>query len=175
MSTQVFIAISIAANLAGVCQAGVASKALQEAIEFTTRKFGKEVAEEGVETMAGKMTKLAARHGDEVVGTAFKKVGPRAGRIAGEAGEQGGVALRMLAIHGDDALGVAMRKESLGLVARHGDEAATALVRHGTVAEPLIERLAKQAHRAWHTSPAKTAGGWRCSRPRTSSRPNCCP
>ena len=54
--------------------------------------------------MAGKMTRLAASHGDEVVVGAFKKVGPRAGRVASEAGEHGGIALKIMAKHGDGPL-----------------------------------------------------------------------
>lgn len=131
------------AVMATPAQAGVASKVIREAIEFTSKKFGKEVAEEGVERMAGKMTQLAAKYGDDVVVGAFKKVGPRAGTIASEAGEHGGVALRVLSQHGDEAIGLAVSKTSLRTVARYGDDAGTALVRHGTVGQALIDGFGK--------------------------------
>ncbi|MBX9656750.1 hypothetical protein K2Y11_24290, partial [bacterium] len=117
----------------------VAGKVVQEAIEFVSKKFGKEVAKEGLETLAGKMSRLAARHGDDLVASAFKKVGPRAGQIASEAGEHGGVALRLLSKHGDEAIALAVNGKSLATVARYGDDAALALVKHGKVGEKLIE------------------------------------
>jgi hypothetical protein len=125
-------------------QAGAASKAIQEAVEFAAKKFGKEVAEEGAETVAAKMTRLAAKHGDDVVASAFKKVGPRAGRIAVESGEHGGLALRLLAKHGDEALTLTLKKTSLRTIERYGDNAATALIRHGSVGEKLIEGFGRE-------------------------------
>lgn len=119
-------------------QAGVVSKAIQEAVEFTTRKFSKEVAEEGVERLATKMSALAAKHSDEVVAQAFKRVGPRAGKLVTEAGEHGDDVLRLLARHGDAAIPLATRKTSLSLVRQFGEEAGEACVKHGTIAEPII-------------------------------------
>lgn len=130
--------------IASTAEAGVGSKIVQETVEFTTRKFGKEVAEEGFETMAGKMTRLASKHGDDVVAGAFTKVGPRAGKIASEAGEHGGVALRVLAKHGDNGIALTLSKTSLGTVARYGDDAATALIRHGSVGQKLIQGFGKE-------------------------------
>lgn len=125
-------------------RAGVSSKLLQETIEFATRKFAKEVAKEGLGTFTSKITKLAAKYGDNVVAAAFKKVGPRAGQVAIEAGEHGGTALRLLAKHGDEALALTMKKSSLGTVAKFGDDAAAAIIKHGTVGEKLIEGFGKQ-------------------------------
>lgn len=122
-------------------QAGVVSKAIQEAVEFTTRKFSREVAEEGAERLAAKMSSLAARHSDEVVVQAFKRVGPRAGKLVSEAGEHGDDVLRLLARHGDAAIPLATRKTSLGLVRQFGEEAGEACVKHGTIAEPIIEQF----------------------------------
>src|SRR5581483_3039437 len=112
---------------ASPAKAGVMTKTMREAIEFAAKKFGREVAEEGAERLAGKMTRLAAKYGDDVVSTALRKVGPRAGKIATEAGEQGGLALRLLAKHGDDAIPVVTRAAALKAVARYGDDAARAL------------------------------------------------
>ncbi|HVX60819.1 MAG TPA: hypothetical protein VHC19_09460, partial [Pirellulales bacterium] len=126
----------------------VASRAIREAVEFAGRKFGKEVAEEGAERLAAKMAQLAAKHGDDVVVAAFKKVGPRAGRIAGEAGEHGGLALRLLARHGDDAFPVVARAASLKAVSKYGDDAAAAFIRHGAVGEQIVERFAKEGAEA---------------------------
>ena len=129
-------------------EAGVASRAVREAVEFAGRKFGKEVAEEGAERLAAKMAQLAAKHGDDVVVAAFKKVGPRAGRIVSEAGEHGNIALRLLATHGDDALPIVAKAATLKAVAHYGDDAATAILKHGNVGEELIEHFAKEGAEA---------------------------
>jgi hypothetical protein len=128
---------SLAASclLPALAEAGIRTKAIQEAIEFAGKKFGKEVAEEGVERLSSRMMQLAARHGDDVVVAVFKKVGPRAGKIVGEAGEHGGVALRLLAKHGDDALPLVTKAASLK---------AAALLKHGSVGESLVEQFAKE-------------------------------
>jgi hypothetical protein len=128
--------------------AGAGSKLLQEALEYAGKKFGKEVAEEGVETLAARMAKLAAKHGDEMVAAAFRKVGPRAGRVVGEAGERGGIALRLLAQHGDDALPLVAKASSLNAVAHFGDDAATAIIKHGPVGERLVEEFALEGAEA---------------------------
>jgi hypothetical protein len=147
------VLIICAACLAAVsavnsAEAGVASRAIREAVEFAGRKFGKEVAEEGAERLAVKMTQLAGKYGDDVVVAAFKKVGPRAGRIVGEAGEHGAVALRLLAQHGDDALPIVARATTLKAVAHYGDDAATAILKHGNVGEEMIERFAHEGAEA---------------------------
>jgi hypothetical protein len=49
----------------GVSQADIKTKAAREAAEYLVRKFGKEVAEEGVETLSRKIEILAVKHGDE--------------------------------------------------------------------------------------------------------------
>src|SRR5581483_7151690 len=137
------LGVALAALAAGPVHAGITSKAIQEAVEFAGKKFGREVAEEGAERLASKMMKLAATHGDDVVVAAFKKVGPRAGRIASEAGEHSGMALRLLAKHGDDALPIVAKATSLKAVTHFGDDAAKAIIKHGAVAEELVEKFAK--------------------------------
>ncbi|HQU46288.1 MAG TPA: hypothetical protein PK867_25975, partial [Pirellulales bacterium] len=136
---------------ASTVQAGVASKVMQEAVEFTTRKFSKEVAEEGVERLATKMSSLAARHSDEVVAQAFKRVGPRTSKLVSEAGEHGDDVLRLLARHGDAAIPLATRKTSLGLVRQFGEEAGDACVKHGTIAEPIVEQFGSTGAKALTT------------------------
>jgi len=144
MSRRILVGLLALILLPTLAEAGVRTKAIQEAIEFAGKKFGKEVAEEGVERLSSRMMQLAARHGDDVVAAAFKRVGPRAGKIVGEAGEHGGVALRLLAKHGDDALPLVTKAASLKAVARFGDDAATALLKHGSVGESLVEQFAKE-------------------------------
>ncbi|HWB14098.1 MAG TPA: hypothetical protein VG826_33035 [Pirellulales bacterium] len=125
-------------------QAGVASKAIQETLEVVAKKFGKEAVEEGAEKLTAKLVRLGSRYGDDIVGAAVKKVGPRAARLAGDAGEHADVALRLLGRFGDDAAPLVTRAASLKAVARFGDDAAAALLKHGTVGEEVVERFAKE-------------------------------
>jgi hypothetical protein len=122
--------------------AGVRSKGLGEALEFVGKKFGREVAEEGAEKLSARATRLAAKHGDEVVGSALKKVGPRAAEIAQDAGEHADIALKVMADHGDEALSIVTRPASLNAIVRHGDTATNALIKHGAVGETIIDRFA---------------------------------
>ena len=88
----VFVALITAASPAYA----VPTKAVQEAVEYVSKKFAAEVGQESAETLAARLTKLAARHGDEAL-VAFRKVGPRAFRLAEEAGELEGRMNRLLA------------------------------------------------------------------------------
>ena len=144
--TSCVVSLLLACGLS--VEAGVTGKALREALEFAGRKFGKEVAEEGAERLSVRMTRLAAQHGDDLVATALKRVGPRAGRVVEEAGEHGGLALKLLARHGDDVLPVVGKATALRAVARYGDDAATALMKHGAVGEKVIEQFAKEGAEA---------------------------
>lgn len=132
----------------GPARAGVMTKALREAFEYGAKRFGRQVAEEGGERVAVRLTRLAAKHGDEVVAKAFRKVGPRAGRLVEEAGDQGGIALGLLAKHGEAAIPLIARPSALGKVARYGDEAAVAIIKHGTVGEQLVGQFAKEGAEA---------------------------
>ena len=80
------------------------TKGLRDVLEYVGKKFSRDIAEEGVERVSVRMTRLAAKHGDELVSKAFRRVGPRAGRLVEEAGDQGGVALGLLARHGEEAI-----------------------------------------------------------------------
>ena len=131
-----------------VADAGVASKGFRELAEWAIKRGGKEAAEETVESLTRKITTLAARHGDDLVTSAFKRVGPRAARLASEAGEHSGVALKLLGRYGDDGIRLASRPTALQLAAQFGDDVAEPILRHGDVAERLIERFGKDGAHA---------------------------
>jgi len=79
--------------LTGVSQADIRTKTAREAAEYVFRKFGKEVAEEGVETLSRKIEMLAIKHGDDAF-EAVRKIGPRTFRLVEEAGEHGAQSLK---------------------------------------------------------------------------------
>lgn len=129
-------------------RADVKAAALRETIEYVTKKFSKEAAEEGGEVFARKVEQLAARHGDDAL-QAVRNVGPRALHIAEEAGAHGAAAVRAMARYGDDGVvWIARRPQSLELVAKYGDDAAEALVKHQGIAEKLIAEGGEAAVRA---------------------------
>jgi hypothetical protein len=134
--------------IAMYAEAGVRSKAVQEAFEFVSKKFGREVAEEGVEQLSTRMMRLASQHGDEIVAAAFKRVGPRAGKLVSEAGEHGGLALKLLSKHGDEAVALVGKPSTLSAVARFGDDAAEAFIKHGSVGEKLVTTFAREGAEA---------------------------
>ena len=148
MKIKQVVAVVMAVFWGHVASAGVTSKVLQESVELIATKFGKEVAEEGIDRLSKRMSQLAIHHGDEVVSAAFRKVGPVAGRVAQEAAENSGVALRLLGKYGDDAVELAVKPRSLKLIAQYGDDAAESLVRHGTVGEGLVETFAESGAKA---------------------------
>jgi hypothetical protein len=129
-------------------QAGAMTKGVRELMEYVGKKFGREVAEEGTERVTGRLMRLAGKHGEEIVGKAFRKVGPRAGRIVEEAGDEGGLALRLLARHGEEAIPLIGRSTALRTVARYGDDAAAAIIKHGVVGEQLVGTFAKEGAEA---------------------------
>lgn len=151
MNNKLFNLVVVLVALAAApvhVHASIASKAVGEALEYAGRKFAKEVAEEGAERLASKMVKLAAAHGDDVVAAAVKKVGPRAARVATEAGEHSGTALRLMAKHGNSALPIVTKATSLKAVAHFGDDACEAIIKHGAVGEELLEKFSTTGAKA---------------------------
>lgn len=129
-------------------RAGVASKAVNETVEYVSKKFAKETAEEGAEVVAKKIEQFAAKHGDESL-EAVRKLGPSAMRIADDAGANSATAIRAMSRFGDDgAVWIAKRPEGLELASKYGDDAAEALVKHKEIAEPLVRESGEAAARA---------------------------
>jgi hypothetical protein len=116
----------------------------REAAEYVMRKFGKEAAEVGVETLTRKIETLAISHGDDVF-LAVRKVGPRTLRIVEEAGEHGLESVKLLARYGDDAVWVVAKKNRLAIFVKYGDNAAESMMKHGEIAEPLLVSFGKPA------------------------------
>lgn len=125
----------------------VPTKAIQEAVEYVSRKFAAEAGQESAETMAARLGRLTEQHGDNAV-VAFRKVGPRALQAAEQAGEHAKAAVNLMVRYGDEALWVLESPQRMSLFAKYGDDAAEALIRHKGLAAPLIEKLEAPAARA---------------------------
>jgi len=141
------LVLALCLSILPAASAGVSGKAVQETAEFLMKKFGKEVAGEGAEQLAGRIASAAARHGDDVL-SAVRKVGPSALRLADEAGEHAPQFLRLVTHYGDDAVRVFGRPKAMALFARYGDGAAEALIKHEGIAEALVESLGEPAVKA---------------------------
>lgn len=137
-----FVAL-VAMLVAGTTSADVKTAAVRETTEFVLKKFSKEAAEEGAEQLSKQIESLAVKHGDEAL-TAVKNVGPKALKVAAEAGPQSGTAVKAMAKYGADGVEwIAKSPKGLDLAARYGDDAAEVLVKHKGVAEPLVEQFGK--------------------------------
>jgi hypothetical protein len=138
------LAIVVVAGVPCAARGDWKGKAAREAVEYLFRKGSKEAAAEGAEALTRRLAGAAARHGDDAF-RAVRRVGPRALKLADDAGEHGARAMRVLAKHGDDGVWLVSRPRALGLLSRYGDDAAEQLIRHKGVAEPLLERFGGDA------------------------------
>ncbi|MCY2973804.1 MAG: hypothetical protein NTW52_03960 [Planctomycetota bacterium] len=111
------------------------------------KKFSKDIAEESLETITKKIEGAVVKYGDEGL-EAIRKIGPRAVQLADEAGEAGSASVKLMAKYGEDSLWLVGKQSRMGIVAAHGDDAATALIRQGEIAEPLIKSLGSPAAKA---------------------------
>lgn len=134
----------------GQAGAGVHSQALREITEALVRRPPAGMTREMAEALGDDLLRIASRHGDELVVAACKKAPPqlvvRLLRQAGKEGEQ--AALKLLARHGDNAVWVVQRPKALAIFMKFGDEAGEALVKHKSIAEPLIENYGSSMARA---------------------------
>lgn len=151
------VAVCAAALVAPSAEAAVTAKAVSETIEFVTKKFTKETAEEGLEVVTKKIEAFAAKYGDDGL-EAVRKMGPNAMKVAAEAGENAPTAIKAIARYGDDGVvWIAQRPEGLKLAAKYGDDAAEALVKHKEIAEPLINNGGEAAAKALKAVDAQNA------------------
>lgn len=126
------------------CRAQGIAKLAKEAAEYVMRKFGKEAAHEGLETLTRKIETLAIKHGDEAF-LAVRKVGPRTFRLVEEAGEHGLQSVKLMARYGDEAVWVVAKPNRMAIFVKFGDNAAEAMMKHGEIAEPLLQSIGKPA------------------------------
>jgi hypothetical protein len=116
----------------------------REMAEYVMKKFGKEVADESVETLTRKIQTVILKYGDDGV-AAVKKIGPRSFRLIEEAGENGLKSVKLMAKYGDEAIWVVGKKNRLAIFVKYGDNAADAMIKHGEIAEPLIGKFGDSA------------------------------
>lgn len=119
----------------------------REMAEYVMRKFGKEAAGESVETLTSKIGTVVSKYGDDGL-EAVKKIGPRSFRLIEEAGENGVESVRLMSKYGNDAIWVVGKRNRLAIFVKYGDDAAEAMIKHGEIAEPLVNKLGGPAAKA---------------------------
>lgn len=150
------LVIAFALSMPAVGRAQGRAALVRELAEQMLRRAGKEAGEEGVEVLTRKLEGIAARHGDDAA-RAVAKVGPRGITALEEAGEYAPQAIRLMARHGDRAVWVIAKKNRLALFANLGDDAAESMLRHGQIAEPLLEAYGQPAAAALKTVSSRNA------------------
>ncbi len=149
MKTIILVGAVVAACLLDppAAQAQLRAKAAREAAEALFEQFGTKVGR-NVPELTARIERVAARHGDEVI-LAIRKGGPSALGLVEAAGADSAKAIRVLSEFGEQgATRVLSRPTAMKQFLQFGDEAATVLVRHPGVAEPLVERGGAQAVKA---------------------------
>jgi len=131
----------------GTCWCGPTASAVRETVEVVARQFGKQVADEGSEAVASRITRLAEKYGDDAL-LAAKKAGPTALRVVEESGDDAAKVVRLFATHGDDAMRVASDPARRALFIKVGDDAAIAMIKHPGIGEDLVVQLGKNGAKA---------------------------
>jgi hypothetical protein len=133
---------------APAAEAAVTTTVVRETVEYITKKFSKEAAEEGTELLTKKLEQAAAKYGDDAI-EAARKVGPAALKSIDEAGQYGAAAARAMSRHGDQAVAAVLRRpQALEMAARYGDDAVDVMVKHKGIAEGLIRESGESAVKA---------------------------
>jgi hypothetical protein len=148
--------LAISMGWVSPARAGVASRAAEETAEAVLRTFGKEVAEEGTETLARRLERLALDHGEEALAAA-RRTGPAGIRAIEEAAENSDEVIKFLVRHGEDALWVTAKPGRLALFTKYGEDAGAAMVRHRQIAQTLIEDFGSPAARAMKSVASRNA------------------
>jgi hypothetical protein len=137
-----------AACLHSFAHAGVTTAAIRETVEAISKKFGREVAEQGVETVTRKVEVLATKYGDDAL-TATRKLGPQALKYADEAGDLAGDSLRIMSRYGDDAVRIVSKPEVLRMAVKYGDDATESIIKYGPdMMTPVLSKYGDDAARA---------------------------
>ncbi|MBL8829245.1 MAG: hypothetical protein JNM18_19840 [Planctomycetaceae bacterium] len=142
----VFLAL-IGENASHPVMAGPLTVAARESAEAVVRQWGEKAVAEGVEKFAIRLESLATKYGDDAL-SAARKVGPRGVSAIEAAGERAPLVAQLLTREGDRALWLVDDAARLQLVAKYGDDATAALLRHQGIAQPLISQFDNVAAKA---------------------------
>jgi hypothetical protein len=119
-------------------------KAVQEAIEFAAKRFGRDVTKYGSKTLTADLVRQSAKYGDEVI-VVFRKLGPESLKWIDNAGALGDDAVRLLSKHGTDGRWILQQPLGLTNFAKYGDDYVRVMAKHPGVAGPLVKQFGKKS------------------------------
>ena len=144
LTFAMFIALGLMVFGIRSANAGPASSAIREVAELIVTKFGTGTAGRTVEEVSAAMVRTAARHGEASL-PLLKSAG-HAGFVAlDQAGAKAPDILKLFAQRGDEAVWLISDPVKLSLFLKHGQPAATALLKHPGIADPWITRYGDDA------------------------------
>lgn len=123
----------------------VAGKAVKEAVEYTAKKFGIELGQEGGKQFAKKASQFIATHGDQGM-RALKNVGPDVMELTARHGKD---VVRMCAATADDAALYLARNidNALPIWREFGKKGTDLMIKHPGLAKPLLDQFGKKGLR----------------------------
>ena len=133
----------------------VVGKTARELTEKSAEKLGQEAAQqagrkmvqEEAASLAPRIERLLAAHGEQAA-PFIRKAGVEGIEALEKAGPRAGDILKLFARSGDEAMWVVAKPRRVAIFLKHGDAAAQAMLRHGELAETLIERFEGSATKA---------------------------
>ena len=78
----------------------------------------------------------------------MQRAGPSAVKSIEEAGAHGGKVAKLWARHGEDAIWITSRKNSMAIFLKFGDEAGDAMIKHGEIADTFISAFGEHGAKA---------------------------
>ncbi|MBW2217960.1 MAG: hypothetical protein JRF40_00495 [Deltaproteobacteria bacterium] len=117
-------------------------KGVQEAIEYTARKFGINLAEDSGKHFAREAAEFAGKYGDDGI-RALKGAGPE---IIGLSRRYGKEAVKLCAAHSDGAAGYLAKSmdKALPVWQQFGKEGTELMVKHPGLAGPVLDSFGKK-------------------------------
>ncbi len=119
-------------------------KAVQEAVEFAAKRFGKDATKYGSKAITADLVRQSAKYGDEVIDV-FRKLGPESLKWIDNAGALGDDAVKLLSKHGTDGRWILQQQMGLTNFAKYGDDYVRVMAKHPGVAGPLVKQFGKQS------------------------------
>ncbi len=127
--------------------AGVLSTLGRETTETALRTGARIVGKETAEQLSENALRMVLRHGEECR-PLLKRAGPLGERALEQAGEQAPDVIRLYARCGEETLHILSKPNKLALFLKHGDSAASALLRHPGIAEDVITKFGPRSAEA---------------------------
>lgn len=138
------VATGVVLWIASALHAGPRSAAVREAIEVVAEKFGKDAVRAAGHGLSGRLERLAALHGDEVL-TAFRKTGPASLHLLELSGDEAASIARVLARHGDEAVWVMAEPARRAIALKSGDAGVRTVLKHRQLGERLLVQIPRSA------------------------------